>query len=90
MHYIQALLVESLVRVSVGGSRHKVYLGKWNKWLAFLKKKGRRPWLNLVDKSEVLTLLLEIHGLPTVFILIISIPPSEGTSPRLRFSASCT
>ena len=24
------LLVESLVRASVGGSTHKVYLGKWN------------------------------------------------------------
>ena len=30
--------------------------------------KGRGPWLNLLDKSEVLTLLLEIHGLPAVFI----------------------
>ena len=56
------------MRVSVGGSRHKVYLGKWNKWLEFMKKKGRGPWLNLLDKSEVLTLLLEIHGLSTVFI----------------------
>ena len=73
--------------VSVGGSRHKVCLGKWNKWFEFMKKKGRGPWLNLLDKSEVLTtLLLEIHGLPTVFILIASSPPSEGTSPRLRFA----
>ena len=24
-----------------------------------MKKKGRDPWLNLLDKSEVLTLLLE-------------------------------
>ena len=24
-----------------------------------MKKKGRGPWLNLLDKSEVLTLLLE-------------------------------
>ena len=54
-----ALLVESLVRASVGGSTHKVYLGKWNKWLEFVKKKGRGPWLNLLDKSGVLTLLLE-------------------------------
>ena len=75
------------MRVSVGGSRHKVYLGKWNKWLEFMKKKGRGPWLNLLDKSEALTLLLEIHGLPTVFILITS---REGTSPRLSFSTSCT
>ena len=44
-----------------------------------MKKKGRGPWVNLLDKSEVLTLLLEIHGLPTVFILITSSPPSEGT-----------
>ena len=78
------------MRVSVGGSRHEVYLGKWNKWLEFMKKKGRGPWLNLLDKSEVLTLLLKIHGLPTVFILITSSPPSEGTSPRLSFSTSCT
>ena len=78
------------MRVSVGGSRHKVYLGKWNEWLEFMKKKGSRPWLKLFDKSEVLTLLLEIHGLPTVFILITSSPPSEGTSPRLIFFTSCT
>ena len=78
------------MRVSVGGSRHKVYHGKWNKWLEFMKKKGRGPWLNLLDKSEVLTLLLESHGLPTVFILITSSPPSEGTSPRLSYSTSCT
>ena len=78
------------MRVSVGGSRHKVYLGKWNKWLEFMKKKGRRPWLNLLDKSEVFTLLLEIRGLPTVFISITSSPPSEGTSPRVSFSTSCT
>ena len=56
------------MRVSVGASRHKVYLGKWNTWLEFMKKKGRGSWLNLLDKSEVLTLLLEIHGLSTVFI----------------------
>ena len=54
-----ALLMESLVRASVGGSTHKVYLGKWNKWLEFMKKKGRGPWLNLLDKSEGLTLLLK-------------------------------
>ena len=55
-----ALLVELLVRASVGGSTHKVYLGKkWNTWLEFMKKKGRGPWLNLLDKSEVLTLLVE-------------------------------
>ena len=54
-----ALLVESLVRASVGGSTHKVYLGKWNTWTEFMKKKGRGSWLNLLDKSEVLTLLLE-------------------------------
>ena len=54
-----ALLVESLVRASAGGSTHKVYIGKWNTWLEFMKKKGRGPWLNLLDKSEVLTLLLE-------------------------------
>ena len=54
-----ALLVESLVRASVGGSTHKVYLGKWNKGLEFTKKKGRGPWLTLLDKSEVLMLLLE-------------------------------
>ena len=77
------------MRASVGGSRHKVYLGRWNKWLEFMKKKGRGPWLNLLDKSEVLTLLLEIYGLPTVFIFITSSPPSEGTSPRLSFSTSC-
>ena len=53
------LLVESLVRASIGGSTHKVYLGKWKKWLEILRKKGRRPWLNLLDKSEVLTILLE-------------------------------
>ena len=78
------------MRVSVGGSRHKGYLGKDNKWLKFMKKKGRGPWLNLLDKSEVLMLLLEIRGLPTVFILITGSPPSEGTSPRLSFSTSCT
>ena len=60
--------MESLLRVSVGGSRHKVYLGKWSKWLEFMIKKGRGPWLNLLDKSEVFTLLLEIHGLLAVFI----------------------
>ena len=54
-----ALLVESLVRASVGGSTHKVYLEKWNTWIGFMKKKERGPWLNLLDKSEVLTLLLE-------------------------------
>ena len=54
-----ALLVESLVRASVGGSTYKVYLGKWNTSIEFMKKKGRGPWLNLLDKSEVLTLLLE-------------------------------
>ena len=54
-----ALLVESLVCASVGGSTHKVYLGKWNNWLEFMKKKGREPWLELLDMSEVLTLLLE-------------------------------
>ena len=55
-----ALLVESLVRASVGGSTHKVYLGKWNnKWLEFMKNKGRGLWSNLLDNSEVLTLLLE-------------------------------
>ena len=53
------LLVESLVRASVGGSTHKVYLGKWDKWLEFMKNKGSGPWLNLLDKSEVPTLLLE-------------------------------
>ena len=47
------------MRASVGGSTHKVCLGKWNKWLEFMEKKGRGPWLNLLDKSEVLTLLLE-------------------------------
>ena len=31
-----------------------------------MEKKGKGPWLNLLDKSEVLTLLLEMHGLPTV------------------------
>ena len=54
-----ALLVESLVRASVGGSTHKVHLGKWNTWIEFMKKKGRGPCLNLLDKSEGLTLLLE-------------------------------
>ena len=54
-----ALLVESLVRASVGGSTHKVYLGKWNTLIKFKKKKEREPWLNLLVKSEVLTLLLE-------------------------------
>ena len=54
-----ALLVESLVRASVGGSTHKVYLGKWNTWIEFMKKKGRGPWLKSLDKSEVLTLLLQ-------------------------------
>ena len=78
------------MHVSIRGSRHKVHLGKWNKWLEFMKKKERGPWLNLLDKSEVLMLLLEIHGLPTVFILITSSLPSEGTSPRLSFSTSCT
>ena len=34
-----ALLVESLVRASVGGSTHKVYVGKWNKRLEFMKKR---------------------------------------------------
>ena len=54
-----ALLVKSLVHASAGGSTHKVYLGKWNKWLEFMKKKRRGPWLNLLGKSEVLTLLLK-------------------------------
>ena len=58
-----SVLVESLVHAFVGGSTHKVYLGKWNKWLEFMKKKRRGPWLNLLDKSEVLRLLLGIHGL---------------------------
>ena len=47
------------MRASVGGSTHKVYLGKWNTWIELMEKRGRGPWLNLLDKSEVLTLLLE-------------------------------
>ena len=47
------------MRASVGGSTHKAYLGKGNTWMEFMKKKGRGPWLNLLDKSEGLTLLLE-------------------------------
>ena len=47
------------MRASVGGSTHKVYLGKWNTWIEFVKKKARGPWLNLLGKSEVLTLLLK-------------------------------
>ena len=70
------------MRVSVGGSRHKVYLGKWNRWLEFMKKKERGPWLKLLDESEVLTLLLEIHGLSTVFILITSSPPRQRVPRR--------
>ena len=54
-----ALLVQSLVRASVEGNTYKVYLGKWNTRLKFMKKRGRGRWLNLLDKSEVLTLLLE-------------------------------
>ena len=53
-----ALVVESLVHASVGGRTHKVYLGKWNKWLEVMKNKGKAPWLSLLDKSEVLTLFL--------------------------------
>ena len=75
---------------SVGGNTHKVYLGKWNKGLEFMKKKGNGAWLNLLDKSNVLTLLHAIHGLPTVFMLLTIRPPSEDTSPRLSFSTSCT
>ena len=47
------------MRASVGGSTHKAYLGKGNTWMEFMKKKGRGPWLNLLGKSEGLTLLLE-------------------------------
>lgn len=54
-----ASLVESLVRASVGGSTHKVYAGKWKQWLEFTTRKGRGPWLHLMDESEVLNLLLE-------------------------------
>ena len=36
-----ALLVESLVRASVGGSTHKVFVGKWNMWLEFMKRRER-------------------------------------------------
>ena len=32
-------LLESLVRASVRGSTHKVSLGKWNKWLEFMKRR---------------------------------------------------
>ena len=63
-----AFLAESLVRVSVGGSTHKVYLGKWNKWLGLMKKKAKGSWLNLIDKSEVLTLLLEFMACRLFFI----------------------
>ena len=35
-----ALLVESLVRAFVGGSTHKVYLGKRNTWIEFMKRNG--------------------------------------------------
>ena len=79
--YLSALAGVSSARICRGQEAQDVPR-KWNKWLEFMKKKERGPWLNLLDKSEVLTLLLEIHGLPTVFILITSSPPSEGTSPR--------
>ena len=46
-----ALLVESLVRASVRDSTHKVYLGKWDKWLEFMKRReggrGRICMINL-------------------------------------------
>ena len=85
-----ALSVESLlVRTSVRGSPHKLYLGKWNAWVEFMKKKGKGPWLNLLDKSEVLTLLLEFMTC-LLFHLITSSPLSEGTSPRSSFFTSCT
>lgn len=54
-----AHLVEALVSASVGGSTHKVYAGKWKKWLEFMKLKGKGPWLHLMDESKVLNILLE-------------------------------
>lgn len=54
-----ARLVEALVSASVGGSTHKVYAGKWKKWLEFMKRKDKGPWLHLTDESEVINLLLE-------------------------------
>lgn len=42
-----ALLVEELVRASMGESTHKVYQGKWKIWQEFMKKKGMGPWLHL-------------------------------------------
>lgn len=54
-----AQLVETLVRASVGESTHKVYAGKWKKWLEFTKQKSKGPWLNAMDESEMIDLLLE-------------------------------
>ena len=84
-----AFLVESLVRASVGGSTHKVYLGKCNKWLQFMKKKGRGPWLNLLDKSEVLTLLLEFMAC-RLFSFNNRQSTVRGYLAAIKFSTSCT
>lgn len=54
-----ARLVEALLSASVGGSTHKVYAGKWKKWLEFMKLKERGPWLHLTDEAEVIDLLPE-------------------------------
>ena len=70
--------------------KKNVYLGKWNKWLEFMKKKGRGPWLNLLDKSEVLTLLLEIHGLLNVFYFNNQQSTVRGYLAAIKFSTSRT
>lgn len=54
-----ARLVEIIVRASVGSSTHKVYAATWKTWLEFMRRKGQGPWLNLMDYSIVLDLLLE-------------------------------
>lgn len=54
-----ARLVDTLVSASIGGSTHKVYAAKWKTWLEFMKHKDKEPWLNSMDESEIIALLLE-------------------------------
>ena len=77
--------MKSLVRASLGGSTYKVYLGKWNKWLDFIKKKGRGPWLNCLTSLRCLRSCSSSWP-ADCFYLITSSPLSEGTSRELTTS----
>ena len=77
------------MRASVGGSTHKVYLGKGNTWMEFMKKKGRGPWLNLLDKSEGLTLLLEFMAC-RLFSFNNQQSTVRGYLAAIKFFTSCT